>query len=129
MKRKILKAIIGPIILLLFYLLYLIKLPIPCFFHKITGLYCPGCGLTRCLSSIISLNFYQAFRYNPLMFIFLPILIPYLLYLYINFIFDLEDKITKKIPNYIWNIIFVIVVLFGILRNLDFFSYLAPTVV
>lgn len=129
MKQKVLKILIVPSLLFLFYLLYLINLPVPCLFHKLTGWYCPGCGLTRCLASLLSLDFYQAFRYNPLIFIFLPILIPYLLYLYIVFIFDLEDKITKKIPNYIWYILLIIFILYGFLRNLDFFSYLAPTII
>lgn len=129
MKKKIIKIVIIPIFFIIFYILYKIQLPIPCVFHKITGFYCPGCGLTRCLVSLINLDFYQAFRYNPLIFVLLPLLIPYVLYLYFIFIFDLEDKITKKIPNWIWYILLVITIIFGIFRNIPLFNYLAPTIV
>ena len=32
----------------------------PCFFHWLTGLYCPGCGSTRCLHALLHGNFRQA---------------------------------------------------------------------
>ena len=87
---------------------------IPCIFHELTGLYCPGCGITRMFFSIIRLDFYQAFRYNPLVFI---LLILYLLF-----------KIFKvKLPKNSIYILLIIVILYGIFRNIDLFSYLKPT--
>ena len=50
---------------------------IPCFFHKITGLYCPGCGITRMVLSLLHLDFYQAFRWNPFLFLLTPLFIVY----------------------------------------------------
>ncbi|MBD8923609.1 DUF2752 domain-containing protein [bacterium] len=87
---------------------------IPCLFHKITKLYCPGCGITRLFFSILKLDFYQAFRYNPLVFI-----------LIITYIFVKIFKV--KVPKYAIYILLVIVILFGILRNIDTFDYLRPT--
>jgi len=92
-----------------------------CFF-ELTGWYCPGCGITRALLSLIELQFYQAFRYNMLAVILLPFGIVYFIYLFIL-------KRNKKIPNIILYFILIIVILFGILRNIPIFSYLAPTVV
>ena len=46
-----------------------------CLFHKITGLYCPGCGVTRMLDAIFHFSFYQAFRYNPLAFVLLVLFV------------------------------------------------------
>lgn len=37
-----------------------------CTFHSLTGLPCLTCGSTRALFSLLSLNFTQAFYYNPL---------------------------------------------------------------
>lgn len=96
---------------------------IPCIFHKITNLWCPGCGITRMIISIINLNFYQAFRYNPLAFILLPFFIIYGLIYYFNWIQDKHFQINKNI----WYILLIITLLFMVLRNISIFDFLAPT--
>lgn len=110
-----------------FFLYYLLNLytgfAIFCPFHKFTGFYCPGCGITRLLFSLIKLDFYQAFRYNPLVFILLIIGIIYLL---IKFILK-KFNIIIKVPNYVWYILIIIVIIYGILRNIPYFNYLIPT--
>lgn len=75
--------------------------------------------------SIFKFDFYQAFRFNPLLFIMFPFLIFYETLYYINWLHDREFKISKKI----WYIVLVITILFGLLRNLEGFSYLAPTII
>lgn len=99
---------------------------IPCIFHKITGLYCPGCGVTRMLISIFKLEFYQAFRYNPYLFILLIITIAYQIIKLITY-----KLLTKKIKlnRCIYIMLLITTIAFGILRNLPNFSYLIPTVV
>ena len=98
---------------------------VPCIFHKITHLYCPGCGITRMIISIFKLDLYQAFRFNPLAFILMPFMIIYGLYYYICW---LHDK-KFKTPNKYWYLLLVITLLFMVLRNTQEFSYLAPTVI
>lgn len=39
---------------------------IPCLFHTITGLRCPGCGISRALSVLAVGRIDQFLRYNPL---------------------------------------------------------------
>ena len=99
---------------------------IKCPFHTITGFYCPGCGITRMLFSIITLDFYQAFRYNPFVFVLLVLTI---IYLIIKFILLRFKNIKISIPQYVYYIIIVLAIIFMILRNIDAFSYLAPTVI
>ena len=41
-------------------------LAIPCLFHQITGLLCPGCGNTRAALALLRLDLPAAFGYNPL---------------------------------------------------------------
>lgn len=41
-------------------------LGLPCAFNKITGLYCPGCGGTRAVRSLIHGNMRMSFQYHPL---------------------------------------------------------------
>lgn len=123
-KTNLKLAIIAILGFLLYYLLNLYTgFAIFCPFHKFTGLYCPGCGVTRLLFSLIKLDFYQAFRYNPLVFI---LLILGLIYLIIKTILK-KLNIYITIPNYIWCILIMIVIIYGILRNIPEFSWLAPT--
>ena len=44
-----------------------------CLFRAMSGLPCPGCGLTRALSSLIQGNPAAAFDYHPFAFIVLPL--------------------------------------------------------
>ncbi len=129
MKKRIIRIILFPLVLFVFYVLFIHHIAIRCPFYEITKLYCPGCGLSRCLVSLLHLDFYQAFRYNPLLFILLPFFVPYTFYLYIIYVFEMEDQITKKVPNQFWNILLFFVILFGILRNIPLFSFLAPTII
>jgi hypothetical protein len=39
---------------------------LPCFFHKYTGYYCPGCGGTRAVIALFHGNFLRAAWYHPL---------------------------------------------------------------
>ena len=50
------------------------NIPLPCVFNSVTGLYCPGCGAGRACYSILHGQFLNAFCYNPLMTILLPLI-------------------------------------------------------
>ena len=118
------KILNKKIILLLTGILFIIDfykydIGIPCIFHLITGFYCPGCGGTRAIKSILHLDFYQAFRYNALVTVLIPFTIIFLIYKYI-----FNGK--RKIPNSIWIFLLIIVILFGIIRNIYIFNFLAP---
>jgi len=39
----------------------------PCPFYALTGLWCPGCGSTRCLHALAHFDVPQAFSMNPLL--------------------------------------------------------------
>ena len=88
----------------------------PCPFHFVTGLYCPGCGATRAAYFLLHGDLAGVFRCNLL---FLPAL-GFLLWL------GLRKKETLH-PAVLAGFV-VLVVLFGILRNLPWapFTLLAP---
>lgn len=119
MKKKLLFIIFFTSLIVVYYIANkLCGFAIPCIFSKITGFYCPGCGVTRLLFSLLKLDFYQAFRYNPLIFI---LLICYGIYKLINL------KYHFKLPKYTVYIVLLVVILFGVFRNIDTFSFLKPT--
>lgn len=115
-------------ILGLFVFLYLnhnYSFAIPCFFHEITGLYCPGCGITRMCLSILEFDFYQAFRFNPFLFLLSPFIIGYGISVYYHWVTDTK---SKPISNFIWNGLLIFAILYTVARNIPAFSYLAPTI-
>ena len=100
---------------------------IPCPIHEVLHLNCPGCGISRMFIAIFELNFYQAFRYNPLLFISLPFAITLAVDGIKAYVNDRETKIFSKIPMFVWIIILVIVIGYGIIRNIEPFTFLSPT--
>ena len=45
-----------------------------CDFFTKTGLYCPGCGVTRMSVALLQLDFERAFYYHPVLLCSLPLL-------------------------------------------------------
>lgn len=120
-KKKFKKVIYTNILLFIlligYYLLnkYL-GFKILCPFNALTGLLCPGCGITRCLFSIINLDFKKAFYYNQLVFVFLPFFI--IIYLYNTYDYICERKKPIKIPDKFGIFLIILTILFGIIRNI-----------
>ena len=50
----------------------------PCWFHRITGLHCPGCGTTRCLHALLHGDLAQAAANNVLSLALLPVVLAWL---------------------------------------------------
>lgn len=123
MKKRLIKIIfldsfIVIISLMYYFLNKYFNIGIPCLFYQITGLKCPGCGITRLIFSLIKLNFKQAFFYNPLVFILLPFIVFYIIYQEYLYITKKEDQIIKKIPSYIYYVLIIILIIYAIFRNI-----------
>ena len=50
-------------------------LGVPCPIHAVTGLLCPGCGISRMFVSLFRLDFKSAFSYNAAVLCLLPLMI------------------------------------------------------
>lgn len=88
---------------------------IPCFFHLITGLKCPGCGISTMLMTLIEGDFQAAFTANPFLLVTLPLL---LFELGFSFWLEWNEERQPKWNNILLIIYIVLLVLFGILRNI-----------
>lgn len=98
---------------------------IPCLFQTVTGLACPGCGISHFCIRLLHLDFLGAARENLAIACLLPI---WLIFLGIYVIWR-PKWLTQKSPltNIIlWGSI-VLLLLFGILRNLPHMEFLLPS--
>ncbi len=89
----------------------------PCVFHEVTGLLCPGCGNTRAAASLMRLDFPDSFAYNPL---FIPEAM-YIAWVYLCCAvgYVRGKGFTYRPPFIAMDICFLAVLLaWGILRNI-----------
>ena len=105
-------------------ILFLYLVGYECPWKKYFDIDCAGCGATRMVIALLHFEFYQAFRYNPLMFVLLILTIFYLLYLFVCKIINVS--FYKFNSNWLWALL-IIIVLFTIVRNVPGFEYLKPT--
>ncbi len=120
MKERLLSTVKKYALVLLIGLAYLAwvlltGLKIPCVFKLITGLNCPGCGVTRMVVAAVRLNFSKAFWLNPYLFTNLPVILFCLVYSDIRYIQTGERALgfTKWI---LWCEI-ALALIFGVVRN------------
>lgn len=92
---------------------------IPCLFHMFTGLYCPGCGITKSILAILSLDIVEAFRAHSIFVISLPFL--FYLYIVINWRYMKEKRIVIQAWE---NKVIIIIVILLIVRALIMNLYL-----
>ena len=88
-------AVLAVVLLYLFFHLTGIGCPI----HFVTGVSCPGCGMTRAAFALLRLHFADAWHYHPLIYT-----LPFALLLYL---------FRKRIPKRIYQIcVFTFIALF-----------------
>ena len=125
LRISILLIAAGAILLLYFFVEPKNGILPKCFFHELTGLYCPGCGVQRSFHALLNGHILNAIDYNLLFILFLPLII----------FFILAFSLGRKHPStsFIYKPIFsftvvIVVVSFWVLRNIPVtpFSWLAP---
>jgi hypothetical protein len=87
-----------------------------CYFHRATGLLCPGCGSLRAIHQLLHGHFGAAFGYNPLLVLSLP------LWGWLGLSWATAKRQQRPWPKavhpmYVWAG-FGILMIFGIWRNL-----------
>ena len=88
-----------------------------CGFYLLTGMYCPGCGMTRALHSLLGGKVLNAIRYN----LILVLAIPFLVYGYIwwtNWAFTSKELPNMKFSKRLVWAICILSIVFVIGRNM-----------
>lgn len=124
------KAALNLILAALFFTIIFIFNPaqnivfIPCWFYKLTGYLCPGCGGLRGTHLLLHGHFAEAFKLNILIFFFLP---AYFLFLLNNIFLLLKNKklFEIKIPDYLIYLFSVLIIIYWIVRNIGNLNNLA----
>jgi len=104
---------------------------LPCPVRAMTGLYCPGCGSSRALASLLRGHLRQAFRWNPLMVLCLPAALFYMVWASVSYVRVGHNTLDDHIPPALaWAGVAVLVGYF-VLRNLPVWPFvlLRPTAV
>ncbi len=119
------------------FLLYMINpsnspLPLSCSFYRFTGLYCPGCGMTRALYYAIHGRFIFAFSYN-LLWPFIIFFVALVIYLWLRYLYTGKNPlnpVNSFLQRHSFSGWFVLILIlsFWLLRNIPIYplTLLAP---
>ncbi len=130
MRNRVLKIVKPTAIVLAIGFTYLLLheltgLSIPCPFHLVTGLYCPGCGISRMCLHLFRWELAEAFSANCLIFCLLPIgavMLAVHLYRYIRY----GDAKLRRFENIILCVMIGLLLVFGVVRNIWQIDLLIP---
>ena len=95
-----------------------------CLFHALTGLNCPGCGMTRALYALLHGNLRVALKDNALFILTLGALAVWAAQLVVRKIRHQPTTFNMP-PKYLW-LSLVIALVFAAVRNLPGFDWLSP---
>lgn len=99
---------------------------IPCPFHAATGLWCPGCGMTRGVHHLLRGDVAGALSYN----VFVPLVVVGVAVAWWSWfggrVWSRPVRWPSRIDTRWWYALFGAFMLYGVLRNLPGFGALAP---
>lgn len=121
-KQLLLLCTLGALLCAGGVLLWRAGLGIPCLFHLVTGLDCPGCGVTRMLAALAAGDLAGAWRSNPCLLALSPVLAVLAFSLAAGWLRTGQLHPKRLQSLLLWGCIGVLLV-FGVLRNLPFYPY------
>ena len=99
-----------------------------CMFHRLTGMYCPGCGMTRATYAALHGHFATAFRFNPVGMVLFPIAMLGVMLEWIAWVRGKPLPFTFRAGGlWAWGLV-VVILSFWVLRNIPVWpcNLLAP---
>lgn len=121
-KQLLLLCTLGALLCAGGVLLWRAGLGVSCLFHLVTGLDCPGCGVTRMLAALAAGDLAGAWRSNPCLLALSPVLAVLALSLAAGWLRTGRLHPKRLQSLLLWGCIGVLLV-FGVLRNLPFYPY------
>jgi len=99
-----------------------------CMFHKLTGLWCPGCGMTRATHAALHGHIKGAFRLNPLGMVLFPVALIGISLELVGWVRGKPLPLSLRLGRYGASVILIVILVFWVLRNIPAwqFSLLAP---
>lgn len=92
-------------------------LAVPCPFHAITGLQCPGCGVSRMCLALLRLDLPGAWQANGVLLALLPFILGLLGYRAAVYV-RRGNVPTARWETLVWSGMAVVLLLWGIVRNI-----------
>ena len=90
---------------------------IPCMFHAITGLQCPGCGITHMLIYMMQHDFKSAYESNQMLFVLQPVIYYFVLKNVIAYIKG--DRVRyQKADHFLLYLTIVLILVFFLIRSI-----------
>ena len=98
---------------------------LPCPIHALTGLYCPGCGVSRMCLALLRFDWMEAARYNMGILVAAPFGAAVFLSQAVGYVKTGSTEMARWQKVLLWGMI-AWLLLFTVFRNLPAFSFLAP---
>lgn len=92
-------------------------LAIPCPFRALTGLLCPGCGVTRLCLALLRGDWAAAWQANPVLLLLLPVLLALLIRAALRYVREGRAAGPQWESALIWGMVGLLVA-WGVVRNL-----------
>ena len=89
-------------------------LSLKCLFFEITGVKCPGCGITRMIFSFMELKFFEGIQYNYFLGMTSFILIGIFCYLIYSYLYEIKNSKTFDVLCFVY---IALLIVWGIVRN------------
>ena len=116
-KRLLVSGALVALLLAYYLLVKVTGVGIPCLFNRVTGLECPGCGITHMYMAMFELDFYTAFKYNPYVFAIQLILYYFVIKEYLGWLRNVETTFNRC-ENIVLLLLIVSSLVFTVLRNI-----------